>query len=185
MRFSLLVLLTITGLDLSLSHAAIAADMPVKAPVYAPPLVPAPYNWTGVFLSTNFGGSWSNGSASIVGTAWNPGATAFIGGFELGYNWQIGHFLIGVEGDFDGSVFGLPNATLLTPLGPVRASAHQNWISTVAALVLPVSTGARAVPEKTRTPYWQTLNEIPNGPAHPPWHCSHSRSAGAKHAWSH
>lgn len=120
MRFSLLVLLTITGLDLSLSHAAIAADMPVKAPVYAPPLVPAPYNWTGVFLSTNFGGSWSNGSASIVGTAWNPGATAFIGGFELGYNWQIGHFLIGVEGDFDGSVFGLPNATLLTPLGPVH-----------------------------------------------------------------
>jgi opacity protein-like surface antigen len=42
---------------------------------------------------------------------------------------------VGVEGDFDGSVFDRPAALLNTPLGLVQASATQSWISTLAARV--------------------------------------------------
>jgi hypothetical protein len=111
-----------------------AADMPFNAPI-APPEAPPAYDWSGPYLGANFGGSWSNGTANIAGTAWDPGATAFVGGFELGYNWQRGNFLVGIEGDFDGSVFDRPPALLPTSLGLVQASAHQDWISTLAARV--------------------------------------------------
>jgi opacity protein-like surface antigen len=109
-----------------------AADMVVKAPVAAP-IAAAPYNWSGLYVGGNFGGTWSNGIANIAGTAWDPGATAFIGGLQLGYNWQAGIFLFGVEGDFDRSVFNRPNAPLPTAIGSVQASAHQDWIGTLAA----------------------------------------------------
>jgi len=148
MRRRLLLVAATLSIHFSLTYAIGAADMPVKAPI-APPVAPPAYDWSGPYLGANFGGSWSNGTTNIAGTAWDPGATAFVGGFELGYNWQFGHFLTGIEGDFDGAVFGRnfqssgfslfscpqcrPNTPLTTPLGPVQASAAQHWLSTVAA----------------------------------------------------
>jgi hypothetical protein len=35
-------------------------------------------------LGANFGGAFSSGTVKIDGTTFNPGATAFIGGFDLG-----------------------------------------------------------------------------------------------------
>jgi len=130
-RITLAAPLVLAGLSFSSVHASLAADMMVKAPVL--PIVPPPYNWSGLYLGANFGGTWSSRTANIFGAAWDPGATAFIGGVDLGYNWQFGHFLVGVEGDFDGSVFDRPPAFLPTSLGIVRASASENWVSTLAA----------------------------------------------------
>jgi opacity protein-like surface antigen len=119
-------------LDFGRTYSTAAADMPVEAPI-GPLVAPPAYDWSGPYLGADFGGSWSNGIANIAGAAWDPGATAFIGGFELGYNWQRGDFLVGVEGDFDGSVFARPPALLPTSPGLVQASAHQDWISTLGA----------------------------------------------------
>ena len=127
----LFVLISLVCIECMGTYAAIAAEMPVKVP----PATPIPYNWSGPYVGANFGGAFSNATANVAGTAWDPGATKFIGGFQLGYNWQFGHFLIGVEGDFDGAVFGRPDIPLATPLGPVRASANQDWIGTLAARV--------------------------------------------------
>jgi opacity protein-like surface antigen len=103
-----------------------AADMPVKAPpVYTPP-----YNWSGFYLGANLGGAWTNGSLNIPGNNLSGGITEFIGGVQAGYNFQAGHLLFGVEGDFDGATFGhlaLPTPTL--------GSVSQNWIGTVAGRV--------------------------------------------------
>jgi opacity protein-like surface antigen len=96
MQRRLLLAVTAAWLDFSLTYATMAADMPVKAPI-APPLALPAYDWSGPYLGANFGGSWSNGTASIAGTAWDPGATPFVGGFELGYNWQFHRALVGVE----------------------------------------------------------------------------------------
>ena len=53
-----------------------------------------------------------------------------IGGVQAGYNFQAGHFLFGVEGDFAGASFSHP--VLSTPtLGYV----DQHWIGTVAGRV--------------------------------------------------
>src|SRR5215467_10445748 len=120
MRRDLLVNVICTLLSVGVINAAAAADLLVKAPVYAPPVL---YNWSGLYLGANVGGAWSN--RSIAGTALgDPFSTALIGGFQLGYNLQAGHFLAGVEGDFDWATFGHPTAPF---------SDQQKWISTVAA----------------------------------------------------
>jgi opacity protein-like surface antigen len=106
-----------------LSLSAHAADMPVKAP--PPPF--QPYNWSGFYLGANVGGAWTNGSLNIPGNNLYGGTTEFIAGVQAGYNFQAGHFLFGVEGDFDGATFGrfsLPTPTLGT--------VQQNWIGTIA-----------------------------------------------------
>ena len=41
------VILTATALSFGFAQAASAADMPTKMPMKAPPMVAAPYNWTG------------------------------------------------------------------------------------------------------------------------------------------
>jgi opacity protein-like surface antigen len=108
------------------SFTARAADMPVKAP----PLPPPPYNWSGFYLGANFGGAWTNGSLNIPGNNLYGGITEFIGGVQAGYNFQAGHLLVGVEGDFDGATFG--HFAIPTPtLGTVR----QNWIGTIAGRI--------------------------------------------------
>jgi len=89
---------------------AAAADMPVKAPVYKAPVVAPPYNWTGFYVGLNAGGSWGRQENDLVTV---PGGVTllsnsdnldgFIGGGQIGYNWQINQFVLGVEADFQGS----------------------------------------------------------------------------------
>jgi opacity protein-like surface antigen len=82
-----------------LSGSALASDLPVKAPVYTSPIAPPPYNWSGLYVGANFGGGWSNGSLNIPGNNLYGGLSEFIGGVQAGYNFQAGHFLIGLEGN--------------------------------------------------------------------------------------
>src|SRR5215475_16127901 len=128
---NLLVLAIGAFLDVGLTYAAVAAD---QAPVYAPPVTLPLYNWSGLYLGANLGGAWSNRTLNIAGAAWDdPFSSAFIGGFQLGYNLQAGQFLVGVEGDFDWATFGRPGFSVSSPLGPVQFFDRQKWISTVAA----------------------------------------------------
>lgn len=86
MRRGSLVTVISAWLSFGLICSAAAADMAVKAPAYATPTAPVPYNWSGFYLGANIGGSWSNGTANSAGTAWDPVATAFIGGLQISYN---------------------------------------------------------------------------------------------------
>ena len=113
-----------------LTGPALASDLPIKAPLYQAPIAAPPYNWSGFYVGANFGGGWSNGSLNIPGNNLYGGLTEFIGGVQAGYNFQTGHFLFGVESDFDGASFSHP--VLSTPtLGYV----DQHWIGTVAGRV--------------------------------------------------
>ena len=109
------------------SVAANAADMPLKAPVILPE---PPYNWSGGYVGANLGGAWTSGSLNIPNNNFYGGLTEFIAGVQAGYNFQAGHFLFGVEGDFDGATFGHP--ALPTP---TLGSVSQNWIGTIAGRV--------------------------------------------------
>jgi outer membrane immunogenic protein len=101
---------------LGLDAPALAADSPAAAPVYkkAPPAAPA-LTWTGFYIGGNAG--WvqerSSGTSDFLQPlggglfASNPknnslSDSSFIGGGQLGYNWQANHFLVlGAEGDWD------------------------------------------------------------------------------------
>ena len=87
-------------------------------------------NWSGLYVGVNFGGGWSNGSLNIPGNNLYGGLSEFIGGVQAGYNFQAGHFLFGVEGDFDGAAFAHP----VLP-APTLGFVDQHWISTVAGRV--------------------------------------------------
>lgn len=78
--------------------AAMAADLPVKAP--APSYQPeAVTTWTGFYIGANLGYGWAH-----VGTSdFSNDLNGVIGGGQLGYNWQTGAWVIGIEGDFQGS----------------------------------------------------------------------------------
>jgi outer membrane immunogenic protein len=90
-----------------------AADMPRKAP---PPVVaaPPPFTWTGCYIGGNLGAKWGSfdGDANLgavaplfpVGAALVFGGsdseTGFIGGGQVGCQWQTGSIVLGFEGDF-------------------------------------------------------------------------------------
>lgn len=84
--------------------AASAADLPnTKAPpAYIPP--PPMFTWTGVYVGAQIGYMW--GDTSPYGYT----ANGVVGGLHAGYNYQMGQFVAGLEGDvnatsFDGSAF--------------------------------------------------------------------------------
>jgi len=156
----------------SLIMPAVAADM-APAPYYPappPPLIPV-WSWTGFYIGANLGwaGSSNNnltntgtdtgtgGLGSALAAGLIPGTVGvshngFIGGGQIGYNWQLGPFWVaGVETDFDGlggnsstSVFAFPGVaggavpftttftSGLDTLGTVRA--RLGWLWTPALL---------------------------------------------------
>ena len=105
-----------------------AADMAVKAP--PPPAPAAPYNWSGLYVGGNFGGAWTSGNLNIPGNNFYGGLTEFIAGVQAGYNVQAGHFLFGVEGDFDWATFDHPTLPF-----PTLGSVSQHWIGTAAGRI--------------------------------------------------
>jgi len=110
--------------------AALASDLPTKAPAYQTPIAAQPYNWNGFYAGVNFGGGWSNGRLNIPGNGSSGGLNEFIGGIQAGYNFQAGHLLLGIEAEFDGAAFN----QRLVP-GPTLGSVSQHWIGTVAGRV--------------------------------------------------
>jgi len=91
-------LLGATALAVGSSYAY-AADLPVKAPAVAPVYAPPVATWTGFYLGPNVGWGWADVDVGGVSSNLN----GIIGGGQIGYNWQTGNFLIGIEGDFQGS----------------------------------------------------------------------------------
>ena len=103
--------LALAGMTFSASAADIVRPAP---PVVAPPVV---YNWSGFYIGGNVGGKWADQDGDIfldqvVGftpldlLAFGNGGkdeTAFVGGGQIGYNWQAGAWVFGIEGDFQGT----------------------------------------------------------------------------------
>jgi outer membrane immunogenic protein len=84
--------------------AVLAAERPVpRAPAPAPaPVAPAYYTWSGCYVGASAG--TTNGSSQHFDGAGVPitnsfDLSGFIGGGQLGCNWQFGAWVIGIEGD--------------------------------------------------------------------------------------
>jgi outer membrane immunogenic protein len=130
--------------------AAAAADLPVKMPTKAPAMVVAPYNWTGFYIGLNAGGSWGRQDNDLV--AVGTGVTifsnsdnldGFIGGGQIGYNWQVNQWVLGFEADFQGSgqkddgSFFIPGGgvLLVIPSTTITYTDKLDWFGTVRARV--------------------------------------------------
>jgi outer membrane immunogenic protein len=126
------LLLATSGLIALTAAPALAADMSV--PFAAPP-VPA-LSWTGFYLGANVGLLGSNFSitdAAAASTFNLINSNALMGGGQIGYNFQAGTFVFGVEFDGDGTSLKLHTTFLGTPGGSVlQGSATTPWVTTLA-----------------------------------------------------
>lgn len=95
--------------SLGLVRVASAADMPTKAPVYKAPVVAPLYNWTGPYIGIAGGYGWGHSNQTDPGIPPPPVTTIGDGSYSvhggilggtLGYNWQQGPWVFGVEGDY-------------------------------------------------------------------------------------
>ncbi len=106
--------------------SASAADLSV-APLYkAPPVVaPTAYNWSGFYVGVNGGGGWSTSNWDTAGSVNVSGAVA---GGTAGVNWQLGHAVLGLEGDVDWSNLKGSATSAGCPAG---CTTGNDWLATV------------------------------------------------------
>ena len=112
---------------------AFAADLPMPAPVPPQAYVPVVpfYNWTGFYIGINGGGAFgnSNWSDPIDGSTGNFGVNGYLLGGTIGGNYQIGSFVLGVEGDGDWANFD--GTTVNASCAGVGCETKSNWLATV------------------------------------------------------
>jgi len=91
-----------------------AADMsiPYKAPYAPPPYVPYYPDWSGFYIT-------GHGIGSIDRMNGLPFTEAG-GGGGIGYNWQFGHWVVGLQGDIDGFVVPTNNLSGMDSIVSVR-----------------------------------------------------------------
>jgi outer membrane immunogenic protein len=125
------------------SAADLGARPYTKAPVYADAL----YNWSGFYVGGHVGGSSTNQSWTNVanttafgdlgpGDGFRQRGTGVFGGGQMGYNWQAGNYLFGLEGtasamDNRGTVL---NRTFGVELDD-QFSWRSNWMATVTGRI--------------------------------------------------
>lgn len=139
-----------------MTGAAMAADLGVRAPLVAVPV----FTWTGFYVGANVGYINSdNGSTQGTGVILNSGLTnatgaasalaaattggtkglsAIMGGGQLGYNYQIGAYVIGIETDLQATSRSNDTRTFDTLLsatehdvGTASHTQRYNYIGTV------------------------------------------------------
>ncbi len=117
------------------------ADLYTKAPpVYAPP-PPPPFSWTGFYIGGNVGVGWENLNITdeLTGATFSSETrSAFIGGGQAGFNYQVGpYFVLGVEGFFDAiaSNNNTGPGIVIPGIGLVTASVQPDWIATLAGRI--------------------------------------------------
>jgi outer membrane immunogenic protein len=104
---------------------ALAADLAAKPYTKAPAMIAAIYDWSGFYTGLNAGGGfahncWTN--SSTFGTPTTPNATegchdatgALVGG-QVGYRWQTGPWVFGVEAQGDWANLKGSNASQFIP----------------------------------------------------------------------
>jgi outer membrane immunogenic protein len=103
--------------------AAVLAATPVaslavdagRPPSYRAP-IPYFYDWSGFYVGAHIGGADADGLSS-----------GFIGGGQAGFNYQVGQWVFGVEGDISATSI---SKSVDVPF--IHAEASLDWISTFA-----------------------------------------------------
>jgi len=106
-----------------------------KAPIYKAPAIQAAYNWTGLYIGAYLGADWGFTSWTFVddGDTTNPRCAGVLGGGEIGYNYQVGKWVFGVEGD---AAWTNAHGARPCPTGFFYScEINMNWLSTATARV--------------------------------------------------
>lgn len=138
---------------LSIGGQASAADLYTKAPL------PSVYDWSGVYFGGQVGGAWQNSyfqdpsggtnltlCCALIGDM-TPGAaasnghnSAFMGGGQVGWNYQIGRLVVGNDFDITGTSLNASNVGTYPgngtpPIATETFNAHTDWMATATTTI--------------------------------------------------
>ena len=132
---------------------ALAADLPVRSAAPAPVYVAPIFTWTGFYVGLNAGYAFGESSVRVApGGSWvgdpdwlavsaaashNLDLDGFTGGAQIGYNWQAGSVVFGIEADMNylggkesvanGPFAGVVNGSSFS----TYTSVSSNWLATI------------------------------------------------------
>jgi outer membrane immunogenic protein len=97
------LLVTASLIALGAAAPAMAADLAARPYTKAPPMVAAIYDWSGFYIGANGGwgssrNSWDSVAPFPAGPEGSHDATGGVAGGQIGYRWQTGTWVFGVEG---------------------------------------------------------------------------------------
>ncbi|WFU37789.1 outer membrane beta-barrel protein [Bradyrhizobium sp. CB82] len=152
-----LLLVTASLVALSAAAPAVAADLAARPYTKAPPpMIAAIYDWSGFYIGINGGGGSAHTTWDFVGVGseGSHNATGGTVGGQIGYRWQAGQWVFGVEGqgnwaDFSGdnvsNIFaGDRNRTKIDAFGLITGQVGYAWNN----VLLYVKGGAAVVSDK-------------------------------------
>ena len=134
-----LMLVTASLFALGAAAPAVAADLAARPYTKAPPMVQAAYDWSGFYIGLNGGGGTSHNSWDLVGglPEGSHDATGGTVGGQVGYRWQSGPLVFGVEAqgnwaDFTGNNVSLAiaadrNSTKIDAFGLFTGQVGYAW----------------------------------------------------------
>ena len=143
--------LGVIGVASLIAGPAFAADLGAR-PIYKAPALAPVFSWTGWYIGGNAGYGWGASTDTTVFTNYGFNEVGgpfpslkpkgFIGGGQIGYDWQVTNWVFGLVADFQGADIK-DSTTIITPdvtkslsekldfLGTVRGRlgwAANNWL---------------------------------------------------------
>ena len=115
------LLVTASLVALGAAAPAVAADLAARPYTKAPPMVAAAYDWSGFYIGVNGGygssrNSWDSVAPNLlVGPEGSHDATGGTVGGQVGYRWQAGTFVFGLEAQGNWADFSGSNVSLVFP----------------------------------------------------------------------
>ncbi len=123
-----------------------AADMGVPSRSYYPPLPPAIYDWTGIYLGGHIGGGilvdsvsqngFSAGGVNLLSSG-NLRPAGVIGGAQVGANYEFAPWVVGIEGTWTNSAIN-GNTLIGTTAGTtpqIRFTSQDQWFAALTGRV--------------------------------------------------
>jgi outer membrane immunogenic protein len=136
-------LIAICVASAAFASSALAADLAPRMYTKAPVMSPA-YNWTGFYIGGHVGGGWTDEDATLsnttsplllnpLGTVINGNRSGFLGGGQIGYNYQAQNLVFGVGGDFSWTHASETTVTpaTLVPGGVTNSQGTTDWYATL------------------------------------------------------
>ncbi|MBB4367311.1 outer membrane immunogenic protein [Bradyrhizobium sp. cir1] len=150
-----LLLAAVSLVALSAAAPALAADLAARPYTKAPAMVATIYDWSGFYIGINGGGGSSHATWDFVGVGreGSHDATGGTVGGQIGYRWQSGQWVFGVEGqgnwaDFSGdnlsALFATRNRTKMDAFGLITGQVGYAWNN----VLVYVKGGAAVVSDK-------------------------------------
>jgi outer membrane immunogenic protein len=124
-------------------NTALAADMDPRP--FAPMIAASPYTWSGAYFGGNVGFGWgrsadtstlNTGGPPIFSDTQSSNMNGIVGGGQIGYNYQNGYWVEGLEADFQATSqrsshsFTCPAGLCSAAAVPATLNQEPNWFGT-------------------------------------------------------